>query len=189
MSTGRQAGNPASDAANSAESCYISVYQTGALVKHTRTLAHHAARAADPEDEAGFAVAAILTAVAAAEAILAEFLHHTNRSKATRGFFRDPIAEKHKIIKKLKLVASATASGKQHDLDNDHPHIAELIKHRNALTHHEPENHRSRISGSRITPAGAQWALDSVQDFARAIWQGVEMPDWVKSGLSHDETT
>lgn len=156
-----------SDQGNLVESGSIDVFQSGGLVAFTRRLATLAAQASEQQESACFATATILTAGAALEAILAEYLFISERSAYTKEFSIAGVPKKYEMIKARKLV-------------KDHPAVSELWAHRNAIVHSEPENERSRNYGTRINPAGARWAYETVDKFARTLW-GSAMPNWFRS--------
>ncbi|MGO9597534.1 MAG: hypothetical protein ACLP7Q_05885 [Isosphaeraceae bacterium] len=113
------------------------------------------------------ATATILTAAAALEAILAEYRYLSDRSAYKERFCKAGVPEKYRMIKASKLA-------------DDHPAVSELWTHRKAIGHSEPENERSRNYGTRINSAGAFWAYETVEKFARILW-GPAMPDWFRS--------
>lgn len=157
-----------SDAATADDSGFhIDVFMSGGLVTFTRKLADMAAQANEQQDVACLATATILTAAAALEAILSEFVYTINPSGYTKQFRKTGVPEKFRLATGTGLVAT-------------HPAVAELWDHRNAIGHSEPENPRSRFYGTRIDKAGAGWAISTVESFARALW-GSNMPDWFRS--------
>lgn len=156
-----------SDQGNPVEFSSIEVFQSGALVAFTRRLATLAAQASEQQESACFATATILTAAAALEAILAEYLYLSGRSAYTKKFRRVGVPEKYEMIKASKLA-------------DDHPAVSELWAHRNAIGHSEPENGRLRNYGTRINSAGAIWAYETIEKFARTLW-GPAMPNWFRS--------
>ncbi len=159
-----------SDQVNLVESVSIEVYQSGGLVSCTRRLAALTTQASDPQDVTYLAIATILTAAAALEAILSEFMFLSNPSGYTKVFCKKGVRDKYKIIKNSELI-------------DDHPEVSELWAHRIAIGHSEPENERSRRYGTRISPEGALWASETVEAFARSLW-GAAMPNWFRSDTS-----
>jgi hypothetical protein len=150
----------------------VSVYQSAGLVICTRTLAALAAGASKQGDVTSLATAALLTAVAASDAILSEFMYTTDLPGYTRKFLKAGVADKYKCISNKKLA-------------DDHPAVFELVRHRLAIAHSEPNNRRSRLYGNRISVDGAHWAAQTVETFARAVW-GSSMPIWFLNTLAGD---
>jgi len=146
----------------------IDVYQSGALVRHTRRLAEETERAEDNSMDVGcFATATFLTGIAAVEGMLSEFVHINNRSLYTSKFLKLGIAEKY-----------AQVTGQL--LADDAPEVVKLQAARNALVHSEPENVRSKDVGLLLNRHGARWATTTVDAFARLLW-GNRMPRWFQS--------
>lgn len=153
-----------SDEARASDAQLVSVYQSAALVLYTKKLAAFVATATDQQDACCFATATLLTAAAACEAILSEFVYITNLPAFTPEFLKAGVAKKYESCKNRKL-------------DKEHPAVSELIRHRHAISHSEPNHRRSQLFGTRVNVDGARWAAQTVEDFARAIW-GSSMPKW-----------
>ena len=147
----------------------VSDYQSAGLVVNTRKLAELTAESTNPADIGSLATATILTAAAALEATLSEFLWITNPAAFTKEFRRAGIAGKYQHITQRSLAI-------------DFPATAELVGHRIAISHSEPNNRRSRQFGSRINADGAHWAAETVETFAEAIW-GNSMPQWFRNTI------
>jgi hypothetical protein len=148
----------------------ITVYNAGGLVAQSRRLrdvAADAAKAGNQSDEATFATATLLMAGAGLEAILSEFAHDKDRALYAKGSFRrEGVARKFQKLTHL-------------DFQTEHPNASELMEARKAIAHSEPHAQRSRMVSKRINHAGAQWATQTLEDFAISIW-GDELPKWFR---------
>ena len=102
-----------SDMNHAAEASLVSVYQSGALVGYARRLASLAAESTDNNDVHCLAAAAILTAAAASEAILSEFVYLSYPLAFTKDFRGDGVAAKYKFIKDLKSGFSPSRTRKR----------------------------------------------------------------------------
>lgn len=195
MNEDRQDVDSASDSGSFAEALSIRAYQSGGLVNYVKTLARYAAQAGDPHEKECFALASILTAVAAVEANLTEFVVFKYNLTPPSRFFRKTNQEKYELIKNLRrtqnpqdLLDELKVKPKEEPLkpkpefDTDHPEVAKLIGCRNAITHSEPDNPRSISYNRLLNSDGARWAAETAQAFAYAIW-GADMPEWLKRDL------
>lgn len=148
------------DLAHAEEASLVSVYQSGALLSYARTLASVAAESTDPYVVHCLGTAAILTSAAASEAILSEFVYSSFPSAFTKDFRKDGVAAKYKTINDLKsgwLPAAKEEKVKlvpPSELDTDHPEVAELLRHRNAIAHSEPSNRHPGSMGRALMQTG-----------------------------------
>lgn len=174
-----------SDQGKTCEAAFLTVYQSGGLVGYTRILAALAARSGDEKETGCLATAAILTAAAALEAILADYLYVTDRP---------PYREERRWIEQPKKYVKFSNGGvpikyqllRDTILEADYPEVSNLWAVRNAIVHSEPDHVRTRTYGARINPDGATWAYETAQTFACNLW-GADMPQWLRSDLDFGE--
>ena len=175
------------------EASCVSVYQSGALVGYAQRLASLAAESRDPYDVACFAAAAILSAAAASEAILSEFVYSSYLSAFTKDFRKAGVAAKYETIQELKSGSHVAAKAKKQKnvpptkLARDHPDVEELLGYRIAIAHSEPGSLRSRLYATRINADGARWAAQVAQTFAKSIW-GPLIPNWLEDSFGSLES-
>lgn len=160
------------DSGTSAECIFIEVFQSGGLVSRTRRLAALVNETADQLDSAYLATATILTAAAALEAILSEYVYLSDRPSYVKAFRKAGAPEKYEKLTGRKL-------------RDDYPEVQEWWDRRVAIVHSEPENERSRHYGTRISAAGSAWASQTIEGFARGLW-GASMPSWFRSDSGLD---
>lgn len=141
----------------------IEVYQSGQLVRSTARLAELAASAEAEEDRMALIEATYVTAAAALEALLMEAASILAPSIYSEKKFRMAGApQKYKMLK-----------GKDSDA------IGRIWKTRNALTHGEPDNERTRLVGEDLTVEDARQVVIILNNLARDIW-GPAMPEWFR---------
>ena len=141
----------------------IDAYQSGTLVLYTRQLAELTKQFADQPIVTCLATATIVMAAADLEALLSEAAYLIKPELYKKFLYAG-------MPKKFEMLMGEEASA-------DVAKLRELWEHRKALTHAEPDNHRTRSVGQIINAVGASWAADTVERSTIKIW-GAQMPDW-----------
>lgn len=118
----------------------------------------------DQQEITCFASATLLMAAAAFEALLAEAASIKDPKLYTKKYFNKGMPAKYEELMGRPLNVA--------DKDAD-----DLWKNRNALTHSEPNNDRSKSLGKKINSSGAIWAYEVVKKVSLDIW-GDKMPSW-----------
>jgi hypothetical protein len=149
-------------------------YQSGNLISCTTWLAQFAAEETDELRLHRYATIALVTGAAACEALLSEVVYITAPAQFTPKFRRASVSGKYNLFKQGATNAN---------LDSDHPEVSELLTHKNAIAHSEPNNPRSSRYVNRLSADGARWAALTVIAFAEAIW-GANMPAWLNADVN-----
>jgi hypothetical protein len=139
----------------------IDAYQSAGLVMHTRKLAELTRQFSNQPEVTSLATAVIVMAAAALEALLAEaaYMLQPELYKLTK-FRKAGVPQKFKLLKRYSS-----------------PDIEEIWGYRNALSHAEPDNPRTRYVGEKLNEAGALEFAATIEKLAVEIW-GAQMPDW-----------
>ena len=156
-------GVEADDGIQFHEEVRIDAYQSGALVSDTRRLAELTRTCSDQFQLACIARAVIVVAAAALEALLSEAAYLTKRT-----LYDDKKFRKAGVPEKFKKFMKRSSDDAER-----------LWEYRNALTHAEPDNRRTRFVGEIINEVGALWVASTVEQLAVEVWQD-QMPPWFR---------
>lgn len=129
----------------------VVVFQSGGLVSNVRRHARLAGQSKDRYEADQIAIATILLAGAAQEAILLEYAYVIRPDLYSNSGFKRAggVPAKYKRLKNRELKVAL-------------PDAAELWTHRVAIGHSEPDNPRSRFYGTRVNKAGVEWTVTTV---------------------------
>ena len=142
-----------SDSGRGNDSISIDVFFGTGLLRQLTIIVALAHKAELPHASA-LSTSAILLAAAALEAVLSEAAYLRRKNLYGTSKFRQAgVPEKYEML-----------------VGSDSAELEELWLVRNSISHSEPHNERSRFAGNRLSPSGAQWALDVVRATAMEAW-------------------
>jgi hypothetical protein len=139
----------------------IRVFASGGLIGNIKRLSRMAcAERLDEFDRTCLIVSAFLNAGAAIEATLMDYAARTNMPGYNREFGSKSVWAKYEAIK-----PGGT-------LEADFPEVVRLWDGRNALSHHEPDDKRSRWIGADLKIEAVENAHTTMLAFLTEIWGG-----------------